>query len=314
MKVDILGKAVNTIVTKVGPEKLIFLRKNQPKMMMIGGLALIGVGVVSACRGTLKTEETVHEFKEEAHYIHSTEEMLADDGVDDEKKDLVKAKVMNIGKLCVNTVKNYAPAAICIGSGVALIIGSHNIMQSRIGMLSAAYISLDEAYKGYRQRVIDAEGVEADRKYCYGIEKKEISEEKELKNGKKKEVKKVVNYIHSDGRPYSPYARFFDAYNSPTEYRNDPGYNDMFLRSQQAIANEQFQKRGHLFLDDVYKMLGMTEIPEGQLVGWYKGMGDDFIDFGLLECYNEAARDYVNGSTECFVLDFNVDGPIWDLL
>ena len=309
MKADIFGKATGAIVKKIGAEKLIFLRKNQPKMMLIGGLALIGVGVVSACRGTLKTEDSVDEFKEQANYIHNASKLLESD-----KKDITKAKAENIGKLCLNTARNYAPAVICIGSGVALIVGSHNIMQSRIGMLSAAYISLDEAYKGYRQRVIDAEGEEADRKYCFGVEKKEITEEKQLKNGKTKEQKKVVNYIHSDGRPYSPYARFFDAYNSPTEYRNDPGYNDMFLRSQQAIANEQFQKKGHLFLNDVYKMLGMAETPEGQLVGWYQGMGDDFVDFGLLECYNEAARDYVNGSTECFVLDFNVDGPIWDLL
>lgn len=304
MKIDICKKAANVVVKALGPDKMIFLKKMQPKIMLVGGLGLIGIGVVSACRGTLKTAKNVEEFSEERDFIERNvyEEMKG------------RAKVQNFVTLCTRTAKNYIPAAICLGSGVALVVGSHNVMQSRIGALSAAYISLDQAYQGYRQRVIEEHGEEADRKYRLGISKEEVTEQKTLKNGKTKDVKKVVNYIHSDGRPYSPYARFFDAYNSPTEWRNDPGYCDMFLRSQQAIANEQFQARGHLFLNDVYKMLGMAEIPEGQLVGWYKGMGDDFIDFGLLECYNEAARDYVNGATECFVLDFNVDGPIWDLL
>lgn len=303
MKVDIVGK----LTAKVGAERIFKLRKVQPKVMMVGGLVLIGAGIVSACRGTLKTEDAVHEFSNEMTAI----KLGVEAGTD---VDAPKEKAKSIGTLCLKTARNYAPAVIFVGAGVGLIVGSHNVMQNRITMLSAAYVTLDEAYQGYRKRVIDDLGVDADRKYAYGMTREEVVETKTLKNGKEKEVKKVVNYIHNDGRPYSPYARFFDAYNSPTEYRNDPGYNDMFLRSQQAVANEQFQARGHLFLNDVYKMLGMAEIPEGQLVGWYKGMGDDFVDFGLLEGVNEIARDYVNGASEVFVLDFNVDGPIWDLL
>lgn len=304
MKIDICRKVGNAFVHAVGPDRIAKLVKDKPKIMLVGGIIFIGIGVVSACRGTLKTVETVEEFNEERENInrHLPE------------KARPEAKAKNVGKLCLNTAKNYIPAAICLGSGIALVVGSHNVMQSRIGALSAAYISLDQAYQGYRQRVIEEHGEEADRKYRLGISKEEITETKTLKNGKTKDVRKVVDYIHNDGRPYSPYARFFDAYNSPSEWRNDPGYCDMFLRSQQAIANEQFQRRGYLFLNEVYRMLGMAEIPEGQLVGWYKGVGDDFIDFGLLECWNDQARDYVNGATECFVLDFNVDGPIWDLL
>lgn len=296
MKLDILAKTTGKIASKIGPEKVVFLKKVQPKAMLIGGLGLIGVGVVAACRGTLKTVDAIDEYQGHVPVAKTPQQ-----------------KAYNIGNLCVNVAKNYAPAAITIGSGVALIVGSHNIMQARIGVLSAAYISLDEAYKGYRKRVADDLGEEAERKYSLGVEKKEIEVEKTFKNGKTKTSKQLVNYIHNDGRPYSPYARFFDPYNT-NEYRMDPSYNDMFLRAQQAVANETFQKRGYLFLNEVYRMLGMAEIPEGQLVGWYKGMGDDFVDFGLLEVVNEAARDYVNGPTECFVLDFNVDGPIWDLL
>ena len=302
MKVDILGK----VISKIGPDKITRLTKAKPKLMLAGGLIFIGAGVVAACRGTLKTEKDIKAYAVESEDWRRAEEH---DGLSYRKE-----KVGSFLGLCGHTARNYIPAAICIGSGVALIIGSHNVMQSRIGMLSAAYVTLDEAYQGYRERVIEDLGEDADRKYRLGVEKKEIETTKVLKNGKEKTVKKAVNYIHNDGRPYSPYARYFDSFTAPGEWRNDPGYCDMFLRSQQSIANEQFQARGHLFLNEVYKMLGMPEIPEGQLVGWYKGMGDDFVDFGLLEVVNEKARDYVNGPTECFVLDFNVDGPIWDLL
>ena len=40
--------------------------------------------------------------------------------------------------------------------------------------------------------------------------------------------------------------------------------------------------------------------------------GDNFVDFGLYDLTNEAKRRFVNGYERTILLDFNVDGVIYD--
>ena len=42
--------------------------------------------------------------------------------------------------------------------------------------------------------------------------------------------------------------------------------------------------------------------------------GDNFVDFGIYNLNIEKARDFVNGYERSIILDFNVDGPIMDLI
>ena len=50
------------------------------------------------------------------------------------------------------------------------------------------------------------------------------------------------------------------------------------------------------------------------VVGWVLGNGDNCIDFGIWDSANEKARDFVNGREGAILLDFNVDGVIYDLI
>ena len=43
-------------------------------------------------------------------------------------------------------------------------------------------------------------------------------------------------------------------------------------------------------------------------------VGDNFVDFGMYDMYNEKARDFVNGYERTILLDFNVDGNILDMI
>lgn len=51
-------------------------------------------------------------------------------------------------------------------------------------------------------------------------------------------------------------------------WTKDPKYNMMFLRHQERYANDLLMARGHLFLNEVYDMLGMSRTMNGQIVGW----------------------------------------------
>ena len=85
--------------------------------------------------------------------------------------------------------------------------------------------------------------------------------------------------------------------------------NVYFLRYQQDYANELLRTRGHLFLNEVYDMLGAPRTKIGQVCGWvYKEnnpIGDNYVD---LDIFNERNTEDNN----VFILDPNVDGCILD--
>ena len=85
--------------------------------------------------------------------------------------------------------------------------------------------------------------------------------------------------------------------------------------------NRKLDLNGYVFLNDVYRALGFESTPYGAVVGWYKSKNmdemsgrDGFVDFGIFNPDNERARAFVNGYERSILLDFNVDGIIYDLI
>ena len=92
----------------------------------------------------------------------------------------------------------------------------------------------------------------------------------------------------------------------------------MYLRRQQDYANELLKAKGHLYLNEVYDILGLPRSKAGQIVGWVydekNPIGDNYVDFGIYEQNRAKNRDFVNGYEKTILLDFNVDGNILDLM
>ena len=67
----------------------------------------------------------------------------------------------------------------------------------------------------------------------------------------------------------------------------------------------------------VYEMLGLPRTKAGQVVGWIydkdKPVGDNYVDFGLY-ADNLSYSDFANGLDPAILLDFNVDGNIWEMM
>lgn len=128
-------------------------------------------------------------------------------------------------------------------------------------------------------------------------------------------VTKEVETEEKTSEPVSQYARFFDE--SCPGYNKDTELNLLFLKSQQAYANSLLKSRGHVFLNEVYDMLGFPRSKAGAVVGWiYKSenpTGDNYIDFGIFDG-NDQSRSFVNGYERTILLDFNVDGNILELI
>jgi len=62
-------------------------------------------------------------------------------------------------------------------------------------------------------------------------------------------------------------------------------------------------------------MLGIERSSAGSVVGWTLtrdgGEGDDYVDFGMFEAAN---ANFINGTERSIILDFNVDGVIYNKL
>ena len=308
MKTEIMTKA-SRLLSKTSLQ----LKKHSPEILMIAGIAGTVASTVMACKATTKVSKIIEEKNTTIEQIHTClEDKTVEYTEDDSKKDLTIVYAQTGLKL----VKLYAPSIILGALSISSIVAGHTILKRRNIALAAAYAVVDKGFKNYRKNVVERFGEQLDKELRYNIKAKEVEEIVKDENGNEKVEKTIVNEAGInpvDG--YSGYARFFDAASS--FFEKDPEYNLMFLRKQQDWANEVLRSRGHLFLNEVYDMLGIQRTKAGQVVGWVydekNPNGDNYVDFGI---YNnkEGSRRFVNGYEYNILLDFNVDGPIYDLI
>lgn len=292
------------------------IKKHSPEILVGAGIVGVVTSGVMACKATTKLDEVLAEPKEKIDKIHELIEHpeLVPEGKEyteeDSKKDLTIMYVQS----AVKVVKLYAPSVILGTVSIAAILGGHRILKKRNIALAAAYTTIDKSFKEYRGRVVERFGEELDKELRYNIKAKEIEETVVNEDGAETTVTKTVNV--SEMGEYSDYAKFFD--DGCTGWTKDPEFNLMFLKDQQRYANDLLQSKGHLFLNEVYDMLGIPRTQAGQIVGWIYDekhpIGDNKVDFGIYNTYNEANRNFVNGYERTILLDFNVDGNILDMI
>lgn len=293
-------------VTKALGRNGLILRKYSPEILIGIGVAGIVTSTIMACRATLKVGDVIVEKDKNVAAIKYAEANVANPE-NNYKKDLAQVYVHS----GVEIVKLYGPSVVLGVASVACIVGSHNIMKGRNLALVAAYNTIQEGFNNYRRQVIDEFGEEKDHQYRYGLSEESVTEVEKDENGKSKKVKKSIESV--DPTKISEYARFFDEYNP--NWTGNAEYNLAFLRSMQNFANDRLRMNGHLFLNDVYEMLGYDDTRAGQVVGWVinkDGSGDNFVDFGIYDTNNPQARKFVNGAERSILLNFNVDGVVWD--
>ena len=307
MKQEIINKA-----TRLLSSTQYQVKKHSPEILMVAGIAGTIVGTVLACKATTKVSEIIEEKNKNVEDVHTClEDNTKEYTEEDSKKDLT----IIYAQTGVKLFKLYAPAIGVMALSFASIIAGHKVLKKRNIAIAAAYAAIDKGFKQYRKNVIEEFGEGVDQQMRFGLKSKEIK--KKDKDGKT--VKETEYYIDPDANPLdniSEYARFFDA--SSENFAKDPEYNMMFLRRQQDYANEMLKARGHLFLNEVYDLLDIPRSKAGQVVGWIydkngNTKGDNYVDFGLYR-NDQGTRRFVNGLEYNILLDFNVDGVIYDLI
>jgi hypothetical protein len=184
-----------------------------------------------------------------------------------------------------DVVALYFVPGVLFASGAGLVFWGHNIMVRRNATLAVAFTALKKSFDAYRARVVDHQGHTADQYYMHGstmVNGGEIGESAGMKFASR----------DWEDSAEDPYNRVFSQHTS-SEWENDLGANKFFISCQQKHAQRLLNRRGYLYLSEVYNSLGIEESDISRVVGW-------------------RVRTLPDGSRDIPVVDFGIDKPLPD--
>lgn len=306
-----LLKSIMKAGTEVG--KLVF--RYSPEICIAGGIVAGGVATVMAAKKGIEVKESIDEFKDETERLAAVKEVIEegdmivtnDDGsiyeLSDCRADFRKEKI----KLARTLVISFSPVAGLMVVSAGLILCGHKIMKIRLASLGATVISLDYNFRKYRERVIEAEGEEADFCYKTGAKMKKIEREvidEETGEIKKKKVKEPV--LGEDTvAPLDYSVNYLREATWLSEYQDMQKIMKDILMTQDA-ANLLLKHRWFITWNEVRSQLHLKPTTAGQFVGWTidPKTGDCEIDLRARIVYDEKLGH------DTIILDPNLDGLV----
>lgn len=285
------------------------VRRNSPEILIVAGIVGVIGAAVMACRATTKLPDVLDDLEEKLTEINEK-------STDDEEKGLPKEnidktarreKMFAIAGTSVRVAKLYAPAVMVGALSIASIVQSNNIQRKRNAALTATCFAVEQSFKDYRNRVIARFGEEVDSQLKTGIEHGEYEETTIDSKGKEKTTKKKVDMVDPNGE--SLYVKYFTRMNP--YWVNDPDQLQLYFRATQNYLNDKLKVNGHVVLNEAYNALGFHDTKAGMVCGWVKDNsdGDGYID---LKIYKANKMNEYGDLEEVYVIDFNVDGCIYD--
>jgi len=313
------------------------LTKAAPDILVAAGIGGLVGATVWLIKNEEKRKEILEDFAEERENIEADKEILeemAESGNTEAVECPSDAPEASYSGLVVKSYVEvagrlaglYAAPVALYGVSLACILKSHYILKGRVAGLAAAYECLDRAYKRYRGNVVERYGEEVDKDMAYGRKKETIIESHPDPETGEEIVETSERMTYNVPLGGSEFGRWFEQGGSWEFEKNNPIYNMTYVVGVQAQLDNLLHARGHVFLNEAYDALGFERTPEGAVVGWILGAGDDCIDFGINDKVvwvkdrwhgdgdelTVVGRDDYDGFRQGFWLDFNHDGVIFD--
>lgn len=305
--------SIKTAITQRLGRTNLTLKKYSPEILTATGIIAGGATVYLAAKATLEVGDVLDDIKERKNDVLEYKTLLDNGDMGEKTEDAIQQEhIRNLTAVytygALKLTRLYGPAFSTGVASIACIIGAHGIMKKRNAALVVAYNGLEKAFNHYREKVAEKFGVD-EEKEVYVQHAADMA--RQAQYGQTDEEKEQAKKNPVTGK--SMYARFFDPFS--TQWHKDPTYNLTFLLGMQRFANDKLISQGHLFLNEVYDLLGLERTRAGSVVGWtIDGDGDRFVDFNLFDIHSEDGRAFVNGLEPAILLDFNVDGVINDKL
>jgi len=312
--------SIKQTLMSAGSKALFKVKKASPELLIFGGIVTGGVATFMLCKQTLNVESIIDETKETLDKVHEQEAKIeageepkykdkkTEELIPYTKETAKRDKTIAYLQCGAKMVKNYAPAAGLYILSVVMILGGFKIIKGRYVTTMAVLSTTQSAFKDYRNKIADKYGKTVDLETLLGVEHTEETEESIDEDGNIK-VKETEKHTATRNRvDDSDFCRLFDELNAKT-YKMDAIANYTWLKQAEKYATQRLRDRGHLFLNEVYDMLGMEHTSTGAICGWrVNGDGDDFVSFGLESIPSE--WDWYE--EPAMWLNFNCEGVIYD--
>jgi len=305
------------IFSKIG----FWTKQKSPELLVASAIIAAAGSIILAIKATPKAEKVLENANKDILKIKTD---MRDDNkiankeysVEIGKKHLTKV----YAKTALDLTKLYLPTAVGFSLTVVGILSSHKIMQGRNMAIAAAYTTLENGYRSYRERVAAKIGQSVENDIYRNVysENKEVVEYDENGNEIIKNKKVKIPHITKD----EDFTVIYD-HNAADWMRNTNNVLDM-LAMKEKFLNQKLIAVGAVFLYEVYKELGIdihhlgeSKVLASRSLGWIYDPNDEtrdnYISFGLFDRYgnkNEYAMNALRSNEQELFLEFNVDGDI----
>lgn len=210
----------------------VFFHRNTPTILTCIGAAGMIVTTVMAVKATPKAMKLLEEAEKE------------------KGEELTKTEMVMVAGPA------YIPSAVIGFSAIACVFGANVLNKKQSASLTSAYALMENAYKEYREKLIELYGKEADREIRDAI------------------IRDHGNYHVIDCDIPEDKLVWVDEIsgNSIVRYERE-------IIDAEYHLNRNFTMRGYACLNELYEFLGMPRTDYGDEVGWSMSDGYCWIDF-----------------------------------
>ena len=303
--------SVKETIVRFGHKALMQIDKHSPQILVGVGVAAGVAATGMAVYSTLKVDKVMEHHQDKMVDISKkAEQANNDDELVYDKKAQKHDKTMVYVETGAELTRLYLPTIALTGVSIACVLSAHHILDGRYMAAASAFTAVSKEFSDYRGRVRKQFGEDKERDIYQGVVEEEVTDEK---TGETTTVRKY----DKDTVDRSGLSRYFDEFSIYWDKYN-PDQNIAHIRSVLHQANDQLYANGHLFLNDVYQMLGIPDTKEGAILGWIvdEDHQNPYVDFGVYGVNSDDPWDFSNeepwDGKMGILLTFNVDGIIYD--
>lgn len=242
------------------------LKKASPTILTCIGAVGVVATVVLAVKATPKALEAIQEDSRKNH--------------DGDPCAATKLETIKSGW------KFYIPAALTGTASLACIFGANILNRKQQASLASAYALLNHSYNDYRGKLRELYGQEAHDKIIESLAAEKVDENHVIR------VPGLVSTSSLEFEDSNEEERLF--------YDNFSGryFTSTFSKVLQAEyhLNRNFCLGGEVYLNEFYKLLGISGVEEGDAVGWFATDEMLWLDFNH-------PKVVLDDGLECWVID-----------
>lgn len=283
------------------------MRNHSPQIMFIGGTIAMGAAIVEAFKARPKYDEVIEEY----HQMAAKQKRAAEIADDQEDGDEIYPAERRLGDKIHDGLVTGMKLAVVFGKVIAFG-----------GIALGCFFGYGRIYRGwFVASAAVAEGATRKLKALEAATVAEVGKDKmqDIKDRMFKEEAEKRYSVDEDGKreikdadvptDCPSFIKWFDEAN-PDFKKGDPEANLSYLLNKLELLNIRLQAKGHLMANEVFQELKMQKTTWGQNYGILAKNEDgttNVLDFGLYNGKDPAARNFVNGYEDVFLLNFNFD-------